>query len=530
METGAILSGLLGGIALFLYGMDRMTGSLNSVAGARMQKLLASATSSPIRGALTGAGLTAILQSSSLTTVLCVGFISAGLMNLRQAVGVIIGANVGTTVTAQIIALDVAHIALPMITVGVALRFLAKTGWQKHLGSVILGVGLVFYGMELMASATAPLRTFAPFVDFMRSFSHPWVGILAGACFTALVQSSSATTGLVIVLGSQSIISLEAAIALVIGANVGSCVTAGVAASGRGAQARQAAAVHVLFNVVGALVWWILIQPLAHLTVYLSGPDVARQIANAHTIFNVSNAAVALGLTGQLARLVERIIPVSKPTGASLEPLYLDPAYLAVPSMALERVKLELIHLGTRSLEAFRRVGQDESVLDQLPALTRIQDAIVDYLRHISREEMTPFQSHRFQSALVIADALESVGTAVTELLEFERGLGEKPFLTELKDFHEMVAKSLEQAVASIENPELAEVVRDRKSEVRACRDESLGIASEHLLSDRPGVAERYRHRAGVIDEIRRVYYLACRICRAVQKLEAERRESGPPD
>lgn len=524
METGAILSGLLGGIALFLYGLDRMTGSLNSVAGARMQKLLASATSSPVRGVFTGAGLTAILQSSSLTTVLCVGFISAGLMNLRQAVGVIIGANVGTTLTAQIIALDVAAIALPLITLGVLLRFIAKTDWQKHLGTVILGIGLVFYGMELMTTATAPLRSFGPFIEFMKSFEEPWIGILAGACFTALVQSSSATTGLVIVLGSQSIISLEAAIALVLGANVGSCVTAGVAAWGRGAQARQAAAIHVVFNMVGALVWWLLLHPLVQITQLVSGPDVARQIANAHAIFNVSNAVFALGLTKQLAHLVERLIPTPEATGKPGGALYLDEAYLAVPSMALERVKLELIHLGERSIEAIQRVGQDKAVVEHLPALTAIQEQIVDYLRQISREEMTPMQSRRFHSALVISDALESVGQTVTDLLELERGLGEKPFLAELKELHKMVTECLEQAVSSIERPELAQEVRDRKREVRACRDESLRIASQHLDSDRPGVAERYRHRAGVIDELRRVFYLASRICRAVQRLEEEQK------
>ena len=195
MEIGPVVSGLLGGIALFLYGLDRMTASLNTVAGSRMQEFLARATASPLRGAFTGALLTAVLQSSSLTTVLCVGFISAGLMNLRQAVGVIVGANVGTTITAQVIAFDVSAIALPLITIGVGCRFLARSSWQKHLGTVFLGIGLVFYGMELMTDATAPLRTYQPFVETMRSLDQAWLGILAGAAFTALVQSSSATSG-----------------------------------------------------------------------------------------------------------------------------------------------------------------------------------------------------------------------------------------------------------------------------------------------------------------------------------------------
>ena len=527
MEIGPVVSGLLGGIALFLYGLDRMTASLNTVAGSRMQKFLARATSSPLRGAMTGALLTAVLQSSSLTTVLCVGFISAGLMNLRQAVGVIVGANVGTTITAQVIAFDVSAIALPLITIGVGCRFLARSSWQKHLGTVFLGIGLVFYGMELMTDATAPLRTYQPFVETMRSLDQAWLGILAGAAFTALVQSSSATTGLVIVLAAQSLVSLEAAIALVLGANVGSCITAVVAAWGRSAVARQAAAVNVVFNVTGALFWWLLLNPLIHLTHAVSGDDVARQVANAHTIFNVSNALVALTFSSWLAGLVERLVPIPPSSETEERPLFLDQAFLSIPSMALERVRLELNHLGDRAVHAVRLIGEPSQAAHEVESLTAIQEQIVDYTRQISREEMTDEEAHLFEVFLVVADSLEAVGVSVSDLLSYEEKLGDRTFLPELTELRELVEDCLEKAVRSISLPELAREVKGKKESVRALRDAAMRKAMGHLDSSRPGVAGRYRHRSGVVDELRRIYYLASHVSRVVLRHAERRQEEG---
>jgi phosphate:Na+ symporter len=516
MEVGPIITGLLGGIALFLYGMERMTASLNSVAGAKMQGFLARATSSPLRGAMTGAGLTAVLQSSSLTTVLCVGFISAGLMNLRQAVGVIVGANVGTTITAQVIAFNAEAVALPLVTLGVVLRLMSKTRWQKHLGSVLFGIGLVFYGMELMSTATEPLRSYGPFVETMKSLDQAWLGILAGAAFTALVQSSSATTGLVIVLASQSLVSLEAAIALVLGANVGSCITAVVAAWKGGVVARQAAAVHVIFNVAGALVWWILLNPLVRLTQHISGTDVARQVANAHTLFNVLNAVVALLLSSWLARLVERLLPAPSSLSSDDKPLYLDPTYLSIPSMALERVRLELGHLGGHAVEAARSVDSPEKALKDIEHITSIQEAIVEYISQISREEMSEEDSHLMKAFLVVSDSLESVGLTVHELIQCEEQLGGKPFLPTVRPFYEIVVECLERSVRSLSDPEIARKVRQNKKLIRELRDESMRLAMQHLDSQRPGVGTRYRYRASVVDELRRIYYLASHISKAV--------------
>ncbi|MCU7810233.1 MAG: Na/Pi cotransporter family protein, partial [Candidatus Thiodiazotropha sp. (ex Notomyrtea botanica)] len=290
---------LFGGLALFLFGMEQMAGALKSVAGERMKLVLAKLTSNRFMGAITGAFVTAIIQSSSVTTVLVVGFISAGLMSMAQSVGVIMGANIGTTITAQIVAFKVTKYAMLMVAVGFSAWFFSKNEKIKHYGTMLMGLGLIFFGMSIMSDAMAPLRSYQPFLDLMVKMENPFIGILIAALFTALVQSSSATTGIVIVMASQGFITLPAGIALAFGANIGTCVTAMLAAIGKPREAIRAALVHVLFNVAGVLLWLAFIPNLAEVVMMISpvssdlpegarlAADTPRQIANAHTIFNL---------------------------------------------------------------------------------------------------------------------------------------------------------------------------------------------------------------------------------------------------
>ena len=315
MDWWNMSMGLLGGLALFLFGMDQMSDSLKAVAGERMKLILARLTSNRFMGALTGAFVTAVIQSSSVTTVLVVGFISAGLMSMAQSIGVIMGANIGTTITAQIIAFKVTKLALLMIAIGFGMLFFSKNEKMKHYGGMLMGLGMIFFGMSVMSDAMYPLRAYQPFLDFMATMGNPFVGILVAAAFTALVQSSSATTGIVIVMASQGFITLPAGIALAFGANIGTCVTAILAAIGKPREAVRAAVVHVLFNVFGVLVWLGLISHLAEFVAWISpargdlsgverlAAETPRQIANAHTIFNVANTLIFIGLTAQFARI-----------------------------------------------------------------------------------------------------------------------------------------------------------------------------------------------------------------------------------
>ena len=316
--------GLFGGLALFLAGLDLLSEGLKKAAGDTLRTLLSKMTTNRFLGAITGAFVTAVLNSSSVTTVLVVSFITAGVMSLAQSVGVIMGANIGSTMTAQLLAFNIAAYALLPIAVGFFMTFVAKRENVKHIGMMLMGLGLVFYGMGIMSQAMTPLRTYEPFMVFLKSMERPLLGILAGALFTGLVQSSAATVGIAIAMATEGLLSLEAGIALALGANIGTCVTALLAAMGKPVEAVRAAIVHVLFNIVGVLVWLPFIAVLAELATAISpvkeslegvtklASDIPRQIANANTIFNVLNTIIFISFTGIFARLAEKIYPDRK--------------------------------------------------------------------------------------------------------------------------------------------------------------------------------------------------------------------------
>lgn len=357
--------GLFGGLALFLFGMDLMTKALKLVAGDHMKDLLARFTRNRFVGAGMGAIITAIIQSSSVTTVLLVGFISAGITSMSQSVPVIIGANIGTTITAQILAFKVTKLALLLIAVGFFLSFISKRNQVRQYGFMIMGLGLVFFGMSVMSDGMKPLRTYKPFIDFMITLESPLYAAFVGTAFTAVIQSSSATTGILTVMASQGLLGLETAIALTLGSNIGTCVTAGLASIGKPREAIRTAAVHTLFNVTGAAIWIGLVPQLADLARWMSpvheeltglarlAAESPRQIANVHTFFNLANAALFIGFTTQIARIAEWLIP-DKPISVDEEllPKFLDDSLLSTPSIALENVRREIARMGgyTRSI------------------------------------------------------------------------------------------------------------------------------------------------------------------------------------
>ena len=363
MAWGLMGMKLYGGLALFLFGMEQMSDSLKAVAGDRMKDILAKLTANRFMGAITGAFVTAIIQSSSVTTVLVVGFISAGLMSMAQSIGIIMGANIGTTITAQIVAFKVTKAALLMIGVGFTMLFGSKKESIKHYGTMLMGLGLVFFGMSVMSDAMSPLRTYQPFLDLMIQMESPLVGILVAAAFTGLIQSSSATTGIVIVMASQGFITLPAGIALAFGANIGTCVTALLASIGKPREAVRAAVVHIGFNVAGVLIWVFFIDYLAQFVTSFSpshpelsgvdrlGAETPRQIANAHTIFNIANTLIFIGFTTQFARLVEWLVPdapLDETKVLTVRAKYLDEVLLTTPALALDRVRLEVLHMGEK--------------------------------------------------------------------------------------------------------------------------------------------------------------------------------------
>ncbi len=313
MKTTDILS-LIGGLALFLYGMQMMSGGLEAAAGNKMKTILEKLTSNRFVAVLVGAVITMVIQSSSATTVMVVGFVSAGLMNLGQAVWIIMGANIGTTITGQLIALDVGEIAPIMAMIGVAMIVFMKGEKQHHIGSIIAGIGVLFIGMGMMSDAMRPLRDMPQFAEFVQKFNHPLLGILIGAVFTAIIQSSSASVGILQALATSGVVGLHQSAFILFGQNIGTCITAVLASIGTKAEAKRATAIHLMFNIFGTIVFSVicLVTPFISWVEQLTPGNVMSQIANTHTIFNIATTLILLPFGTLMAKLATKLIHESQ--------------------------------------------------------------------------------------------------------------------------------------------------------------------------------------------------------------------------
>ncbi|MCU7936242.1 MAG: Na/Pi cotransporter family protein [Candidatus Thiodiazotropha sp. (ex Dulcina madagascariensis)] len=548
IEWGVMGMKLFGGLALFLYGMEQMADALKAVAGERMKGILAKLTTNRFMGAATGAFVTAVIQSSSVTTVLVVGFITAGLMSLSQSIGVIMGANIGTTVTAQIVAFKVTKAALLMIGMGFSMLFASKQERIKHYGAMLMGLGLVFFGMSVMSDAMKPLRSYQPFLDLMISMENPMVGILVAAAFTGLIQSSSATTGIVIVMASQGFITLPAGIALAFGANVGTCVTAMLASIGKPREAVRAAMVHVFFNIGGVVVWLMFIPQLAEFVTLFSpshpelsgierlGAETPRQIANAHTVFNLANTLIFIWFTAQMARLVEWLIPdrLLEEEGLAVSAKYLDDELLSTPSLALDRVRLEVLHMGERVQEMLDRImpailtGNRQS-LDAVAQLDDevdiLYEQIIDYLGKISKQSMTDHQTGEFLALMEAVGDLENIGDTIeTNMValgheRIDHGFSiSDPTKEVLKGFHKVVRKAVDGAVQAVSqlNTQVAQTVIAMKEEINAMADSAAVHQASRLVAEEPNRIAAYTTEVDIIEKQKRIYYFAKRMAKTV--------------
>lgn len=310
MNTTIVL-GLLGGLALFLYGMQMMGSGLEAAAGNRMKRILEKLTSNRFLGVAVGAGITAVIQSSSATTVMVVGFVNSGLMTLNQAVWIIMGANIGTTITGQLIALDVGAMAPIFAFAGVAMVLFLKKPKIQYIGQIIAGLGVLFIGMDMMSTAMMPLRDAPAFINLMTKFSNPLIGILAGAGFTALIQSSSASVGILQALAASGLIGFNSAVFVLFGQNIGTCITAILAAIGTGRSAKRTTVIHLLFNIIGTVIFTTvcLTLPLGDFVASWTLGNAPRQIANMHTLFNLATSFLLIPFGNQLASLAVKILP-----------------------------------------------------------------------------------------------------------------------------------------------------------------------------------------------------------------------------
>ncbi len=540
---------LLGGLALFLYGIEQMTAALKAVAGDRLRTILAKLTSSRVMGALTGAFVTAIIQSSSVTTVLVVGFTTAGLMSFAQSIGVIMGANIGTTITAQIVAFKITKAALAMIAVGFGFLFFSKKDAFRQYGGILMGLGLVFFGMTVMSDAMQPLRSFQPFLDLMRTMEMPIVGILVAAAFTALIQSSSATTAIVIVMAGQGFVSLPAGIALAFGANVGTCVTALLAAIGKPREAVRAATTHVLFNVAGVLLWLGFVDQLAAFVTTISpvhteltgvqraAVETPRQIANAHTVFNIANTFIFIWFATPIARLIEWMIP-DRPLDeeAVISARFLDDDLLSTPSIALDRARLEIEHMGQHVEAMLARVmptalDGSAATLGEIRSMDEHVDElhaqIVTYLGKISGSKLSKKQSKEFLMLMDAVNDLENIGDVIeTNLVDLGLGRIEKSVSVSaatkevLLGFHAVVVLAVSDAIRAVAENDLeaAKSVTDRKKEIAAIATSAAIHESKRLVASEPNRIEAYTIEIAIAEKLQRIYFFARRMARTVSR------------
>ena len=554
MNWGVMGMELFGGLALFLFGMEQMAAALKAVAGERMKMILAKLTSNRIMGAATGAFVTAVIQSSSVTTVLVVGFITAGLMSLSQSVGVIMGANIGTTITAQIVAFKITKAALLMIGVGFTMLFASKKERVKQYGAMLMGLGMVFFGMSVMSEAMKPLRSYQPFLDLMVQMENPLVGILIAAAFTGLIQSSSATTGIVIVMASQGFITLPAGIALAFGANIGTCVTAMLASIGKPREAVRAAAVHVLFNVAGVVLWFLFIPQLAEMVTLLSpshpeltgvdrlAAETPRQIANAHTIFNVANTIIFIGFTTQMARLVERLIP---DRALELEDLvvksrYLDEELLSTPSLAMDRVRMEILHMGEIVQKMHDGImpailGGDKKTLLEIRSMDDEVDIlyaqVLEYMGKIGKEALTERQTQEFLDLMTALGDLENIGDTIEtnlvnlgiERIESNISISE-PTRKVLSDFQKAVRQALRAAIQAVsqKNREAADIVIGMQKDIQSLANSAAVHQATRLVAKEPNRIPTYAIEIDIIEKQKRIYYFSERM--ALSLLEPDER------
>jgi len=519
-----LFTGLFGGLALFLFGMDIMTDALKRAAGSYLKDVLAKLTRNRFMGVGVGAFITAVVNSSSVTTVILVGFISAGLLSMAQSVSVIMGANIGSTITAQILAFKVSAIALPAITVGFGVSFLAPSKTLKQYGRMVLGFGLVFYGMSIMSDAMAPLRSHQPFLDALVNLDTAIAAAIAGAIFTAVIQSSAATTGIVIVMAGQGIIDLETAIAIALGANIGTCATAGLAAIGKPREAVRAAIVHLLFNVAGVVIWIAFIPELAEFVRGISptaddltgaaraAADAPRQIANAHTIFNIANTALFIGFTTHLARLVEWLVP-DRPLKVeeSAVPKFLDPVLLSTPAVALNNVRFELDRMGDQVITMLKSGFESATHptakgMSEVIALDKSVDAlhraIVAYLGKISSSSLRDDDGRDVLRLLEVANSLEYIGDRVaidiatsTRKRVEEGGKQDLERTANLDNINRNIVEALEDAVRAVvqHDSELATDVRNRKVGLKQLRQEFELSGASLLMGDKAYLAAYVR-------------------------------------
>ena len=432
---------LLGGLALFLYGMQMMSTNLEAAAGSRMKQILERLTANRFLGVFVGAGITAIIQSSSATTVMVVGFVNSQLMTLKQAVWIIMGANIGTTVTGQLIALDIGAVAPLIAFAGVALILFVKQKKVQFAGGIIAGLGILFLGMGMMSAAMIPLRDSQHFVNLMTKFSNPFLGILAGAAFTAIIQSSSASVGILQALAVSGLIGLDSAVFVLFGQNIGTCITAVLASIGANRDAKRTTLIHLIFNVIGTTVFTLicLVSPFTQWMASFTPDNPAAQIANVHTLFNIVTTLLLLPFGTQLARISEKLLP-DKPQKTTDEERWFEDLLASEHVLGVSVIARKQLNEDIGQMLALAAANVETSFLafehrdeDELEQIQKREEEIDLYNARLSRRisrvlavENSPSEVNALNRMFSIIGNVERIGDHATNIAGYARTMMER--------------------------------------------------------------------------------------------------------
>ena len=465
MEYINILLGLFSGLALFLFGMEFMGDGLENAAGSRLKSFFDKAITNPLKGALVGTIVTAIIQSSSATTVMVVGFVNAGLMSLYQAVGVIMGANIGTTITGQLITFKIDDYIPLFIIIGAALILFMKQEKRKEIGKIIFGFGLLFMGLSQMKDAMSPIAQTTFFQDLILTLEgNMFLGILVGAAMTAVVQSSSASTAILLSLAATGAISLQVAIPILFGNNIGTCVTALLSSLNANKVAKKAAFIHLSFNLIGTLIFLPLINILSQVVMYMGG-DIDKQIANAHTIFNIVNAIILLPFAGvfvKLANLALKDKEGEKPTINRLDRRFLETPAIAFEqafqeSLTMYDLAKENLTLSTNAL-IDGKVTNLKKIFKNESEINRLERELSTFLVSISSHDITEVDTNRIASMIKIISDIERIGDHSKNIAELAEEVSTSKLtftsdaLEELRLMYNYTIESINSSYASYKN------------------------------------------------------------------------------
>ncbi|AUN13961.1 sodium:phosphate symporter [[Clostridium] sordellii] len=478
---------LIGGLGLFLYGMNLMGNGLQKSAGEKLKNIIGLLTSNIFMGVLVGTLVTGVIQSSSATTVMVVGFVNAGIMTLNQAIGVIMGANIGTTVTAQLVSFNLEELAPIALGIGIILFLFSKKPKIKNIAEILIGFGILFTGMEFMKDAVKPLAEYQGFRDALIYFGkHQILGILAGFAITGIVQSSSASMGMLIALSTQGLLPITSALPILYGDNIGTCVTSLISSIGANINAKRAAVMHLTFNIIGTLLFMIILnKPIVALVNRLDPNDVARQIANAHTLFNVINVIILIPFAKVIVNIAMKIVPEKESEIDEKETKYLDERILETPTIAVGNVKNEIIRMGNKSklslessIESF--MSQDMNKVNKTMELEHIinnlQKSILNYLLKLSKRPLDDNEREIIDLMFNTVNDIERIGDHAENIAELSKEyIDDKLSLSsqgkeEIKDMYKKVLEGMDLSLKSLEknDKDIARNVLKIEEEVNA--------------------------------------------------------------